>query len=143
MGASVTAYWPGMTDEQSDAAPGFWNDDKAWADWMAERDEDASALAAVRKLGAEAILTVKTDGWDDDDVTWVSPEALRNAAAKLRAAIESNTPEAAAILKSYESGARRSEPVAGQFTRDLDDVVAITRWAEQNGATRMTLEVNW
>ena len=30
MGASVTVYWPGMTERQWEAQPGFYNDDRAW-----------------------------------------------------------------------------------------------------------------
>ena len=28
MGASVVAYWPGITDEQLESQPGTYNDDK-------------------------------------------------------------------------------------------------------------------
>ena len=84
MGASVVVYWPGMTEEQLESQPGFNNDDRAWGNWMAERDEKPAVADAIRKLNAEAILTLKTDGWDDDDVTWVSPQQLREAAMKLR-----------------------------------------------------------
>lgn len=73
MGASVLAYWPGITAEQLETQPGFFNDDKAWGNWMAEREEDPAVSAAIRKLNAEAILTLKTDGWEDDDASWVSP----------------------------------------------------------------------
>src|SRR6266545_2954999 len=100
MGASVTAYWPGITEDQMDTQPGFWNDDRAWGNWMAERDEDAAVADAIRRLNAEAILTIKTDGWDDDDVTWVSPQELRDATAKLRDAVRAGSPEARVILAS-------------------------------------------
>jgi hypothetical protein len=100
-------------------------------------------LAAVRRLNAEAIMTLKTDGWDDDDVTWVTPEELRTAAMRLRSAVQAETPEAAVILKSYEINANRIDPLAEEFIRDLDDIVAMTKWAEDQGATKMTLEVNW
>jgi len=30
MGATVIAYWPGMTEAQFEAQPGFRNDDRAW-----------------------------------------------------------------------------------------------------------------
>jgi hypothetical protein len=42
MGASVVAYWPGITEDQAEAQPGFANDDRAWGNWMAERDGDAA-----------------------------------------------------------------------------------------------------
>ncbi len=143
MGASVIAYWPGLTREQMESMPGFFNDDQAGGGWMAERDNDAQVLDAVKRLMAEAIMTVKTDGWDDEDVTWVTPDELRTAAMRLRAAVQAESPEAAVILKSYEINANRIDPVAEEFIRDLDDIVAMTQWAEEQGATRMTLEVNW
>lgn len=143
MGAAVIAYWPGITEEQVDAQPGFYNDDRAWGNWMAERDGDPAVSDAIRRLDAEAILTVKTDGWDDDDVIWVRPQELRDAARRLREAVRAGSPEARLILASYERNANRVDPVAEEFIRDLDDIQALTRWAEAEGATRMTLEVNW
>ncbi len=110
---------------------------------MAEREDGPAVLAAIRKLKAEAILTCKTDGWEDDDVSWVSPQQLRDAVIGLREAIQSGTPEARIILASYERNANRIQPVAEEFLRDLQDIEALTRWAEVQGATRMTLEVNW
>ena len=143
MGASVIVYWPGITAEQIDSQPGFSNDDKAWGNWMAEREDGGTVLAAIRKLKAEAILTCKTDGWEDDDISWVSPQQLRDAVIGLREAIQSGTPAARIILASYERNANRIQPVAEEFLRDVQDIEALTRWAEAQGATRMTLEVNW
>lgn len=143
MGASVIAYWPGITAQQIDAQPGFFNDDKAWGSWMAEREDDPVVSAAIRTLKAEAILTCKTDGWDDEDVSWVSPQELREAVARLREAIQRGTPEARTILDSYERNANRSAPVADEFLRDVQDIEVLTTWAEAQGAARMTLEVNW
>ena len=74
MGASVIAYWPGIKEEQIDSQPGFYNDDKAWGDWMAEREDEPEVLNAIRRLGAEAILTHTTEGMEDEDVEWVSPK---------------------------------------------------------------------
>jgi hypothetical protein len=61
-----------MTEEQLESQPGFNNDDRAWGNWMAERDEKPAVAHAIRKLNAEAIRTLKTDGWNDEDVAWVS-----------------------------------------------------------------------
>lgn len=143
MGATVNAYWPGMTDDQLESQPGFWNDDKAWGNWMAELEGDAAVTAAIKKLDAEAILTCKTDGWEDEDVMWVSPQQLRAAATKLIQAVRAESSEAQVILKTYERNANRIDPVAEEFIRDLDDIIAMTTWAEGEGATKMTLEVNW
>ena len=143
MGATVIAYWPGITKQQLDSQPGFRNDDRAWANWMAEREEEPAVLEAIRKLDAEPILTYKTDGVDDEEVDWVSPQQLREAATRLREAVVAGSPETRVILETYERNANRIDPVTEEFVRDLDDIVAIANWAEKEGATRMTLDVNW
>jgi hypothetical protein len=76
-------------------------------------------------------------------VSWVTPELLRTAAMRLRAAVQAQAPEAHVILKSYEVNANRIDPIEDEFIRDLDDIIAMTKWAEEQGAARMTLEANW
>jgi hypothetical protein len=141
MGATVNAYWPGITEEQSESGPDFYNDSKAWGEWMAEREEVPAVSEALKKLGAEALLSYKTDGVEDDEVDWVTPAQLRDAAARLREAVLAESPEAGVILETYTRG--RIPATAADFVRDLEDVIAMTRWAEEEGATVMTLEVNW
>lgn len=143
MGATVIAYWPGITEQQFDSQPGFYNDDRAWANWMAEREEEPAVSEAIRKLNAEPILTYKTDGVDDEDVDWVSPQQLRDAATRLRESVLAGSSETRVILETYERNANRIDPVTEEFIRDLDDIVAIANWAEREGATKMTLDVNW
>lgn len=143
MGATVNAYWPGMTDEQLDSHPPFFNDCKAWGNWMAEREDVPAVADALRRLGAEALLSYKTEGMEDEDVEWVSPRQLRDAAARLREAVRAGAPEAAVILETYARSSNGIAPVAEEFVRDIDDVVAIAGWAEREGARVLTLEVNW
>ena len=143
MGASVIAYWPGMTEEQLESQPGFWNDDRAWANWMAEIDKDPAVSDAIGKLGVQALLTYKTDPMEDDEVDWMTPRELRDACLLLREAVQSGAPETRVILEAYERNANRIQPVAEEFIRDLIDIIAMTTWAEEEGATKMTLEVNW
>lgn len=143
MGASVVAYWPGITDEQLESQPGFYNDDKAWGNWMAEREGEPEVLNAIKRLGAGAILTYATEGMEDEDVEWVSPKQLRDAARRLREAVKDKRPEASVILERYERNANRIDPIDEEFIQDLDDIEAIASWAEEEGAQRMTLEVNW
>jgi hypothetical protein len=143
MGASVIAYWPGITQAQIEAQPGFYNDDKAWGNWMAEREDEPEVLKAIKRLGADAILTYTTDGMEDEDVAWVSPKQLRDTVRRLREAIKAKRPEAKVILETYERNANGIDPVDEEFIQDLDDIEALANWAEAEGAARMTLEVNW
>ena len=141
MGASVVAYWPGITAEQLDAQPGFANDDKAWGDWMAEREGDPAVLRAVADLGAAALLTAKTDGWGDEDVAWVTPEELGRAARTLRRAVEGRHPAVGRILASYARGASGVDSPIDAFLADLDDIAALAASASREGAGRITDEV--
>lgn len=143
MGASVNAYWPGITEEQLTSAPGFRNDCKAWGNWMAEREDEPAVAEALGRLKAEALLTYKTEGTEDEEVEWVSPGRLRDAAARLREAVRAGSPETAAILETYAVNSNGIDPVAEEFVQDLDDIIAIAEWAEREGAKVLTLEVNW
>ena len=143
MGASINAYWSGITEEQLESQPGFYNDDKAWGDFMAEREGEPEVLEAIRKLNAAALLSHTTEGMTDEEVMWVSPSELRNAAKNLHEAIQAKRPETEIILETYERNANDVDPTADELIQDLNDIEAIANWAESEGATQMTLEVNW
>jgi hypothetical protein len=143
MGASVIAFWPGITEEQIDGQPGFWNDCKAWGDFMAEREDEPEVKGIIVELGAGPILTFTTDGVSDDEVDWVTPRQLYDAAAHLEEAIRSKRPGTERVLAVYERNANSLDPVEEEFIRDLEDIKAIASWAEHEGAQVMTLEVNW
>jgi hypothetical protein len=143
MGASVNAYWPGITEDQLESQPGFYNDCNAWGDWMAEREGEPATKQALRVLGVEALLSHKTHGMKNEDVYWVRPTLLASAAAALKQAVLSQNPQTEIILETYARKANHVEPVAEEFIRDLDDIEAIAKWAAQEGADKMTLEVNW
>jgi hypothetical protein len=49
MGATVTAYWPGISVNQIESQPGFYNDDKAWGNWMANLEEHGDVLEAMKR----------------------------------------------------------------------------------------------
>ena len=143
MGASVCGYWLGITEDQRDSMPGFWNDDRAFGNWMANREEQPDVLAMVRSLGCGAVLTYTTEGLADDDVDWVTPADLKAAALALRELVERQDPRTRVILDSYAKDANGIDPVHAELARDLADVVTIADYAAGEGATRMTLEVNW
>jgi hypothetical protein len=132
-----------MTEEQFDSHPPFFNDCKAWGNWMAEREGVPAVADALRRLGAEALLSYKTEGIEDEDVDWVSPRQLRDAALRLREAVLAGAPETAVILETYARRSNNIYPVAEEFVHDLDDIAAAAEWAEREGAKMLTLEVNW
>src|SRR5215203_3222454 len=111
MGVSVTAYWPGITEEQFDSQPGFWNDDKAWGDFIAEREDEPDVKRILIELGAEPILTYTTDGVSDDEVYWVTPGQLYDASALLIEAVKSKQPGIERVLAVYERNANKLHPV--------------------------------
>jgi len=47
------------------------------------------------------------------------------------------------IVNSYAKDANGIDPVHAELARDLADVATIAEYAAAEGATRMTLEVNW
>ena len=143
MSATVIAYWPDISEEQLESQTGFYNDCNAWGNWMAERENTPEVLKAIKALQVEAILTATTEGLKDDEVYWVTPKQLGEAAEKLRKAVELGRPETKIILETYARRANGDDPVVEKFIRDLNDIKEIANWAEQEGAERMTLEVNW
>lgn len=143
MGASVTAYWPGITEEQLNAQPEFNGDSVPWGNWMLEREKAPAASEAVRKLGAKAILTFMDEEMEDEDVDWVTPGELREGAERLREAVKAGLPETRIILETYGKRATRLYPVEELFVLDLEDIMEITRWAEREGAQVITLKVSF
>jgi hypothetical protein len=110
---------------------------------MAEREESPETLEAIERLNAEAIRSFITNGLSDDEVEWVTPRELREAAIRLREAIEAGRPETKVILESYQRNANGADALVDEFIRDLNDIVEIANWAEEEGTDQMTLEVNW
>lgn len=143
MGASVIAYWTGIAEHQIESQPGFWNDCKAWGDWMAEREEHQDVLQAMKRLGVSALLTVTTDGVADSEIDWVTPSELESAALRLREFVVAGHPETRRILETYAKSANCVDPVSQEFARDLADIAEIARFAQREGVPRMTLQVNW
>jgi hypothetical protein len=143
MSASIFAYWPGITEEQINSQPGFYNDYKAWSDWLIMREREPEVVKAIRRLNADAIRTSTTAGIRDDEVDWVTPSELRNAALRLIDAVREGGPDIQIILDSYEDTANDIDPIPEEFIRDLLDIATIATWAEDQGATKMTLQVNW
>jgi hypothetical protein len=143
MGASVFVYWPGITESQMEDQPDFANDCKAWGDWMAVREEHPEVLAAMDRFRVGALRTLRTDGVEDSEVDWVTPKDLSRAALRLRELVLAGNPDTKRIVETYAIGANAVDPVAEEFAQDLSDIADMAEWAKRQGATRMTLDVNW
>ena len=143
MGASIIAYFPGVTGEQINQQEGFWNDHAAWANFMVEQEKDPAILEAVQKLDAEAIMTFKTEEMEDEDIDWVTPQELRDACIKIRDAVHSGAPEAQPLLYAYAKGANRIRPISEEFVRDLEDIIKLADWGARLGTNKITLDVGW
>jgi hypothetical protein len=140
---TVTVYWPGIIEEQLDEEPSLSDDGHNWGQWVAERQDKPDVLRAIAELGGPALLTVMTDGWEDDDVEWVTPQALREAAIRLAQAVRENRPSIALILEIYGRNADNTGPISEQFLTDLTKIAALASWAETQGADHITLSVNF
>ena len=143
MGATVLAYWPTMTPEQMYKQPAFpSNDCAAWANWMLEmqKQENQTPLKAA---GVDALLSFTTEGIKDEEVNWVTPDTLATAALKLCDLLAQAHPAAQCALRAYELDANGVQAVEEEFLTDLQELAALARWAKTQGATRMTLAVNW
>ena len=143
MAATVLAYWPAMSSEQMSHQPAFpSNDCAAWASWVLEMQKQENQTV-LRKEGLEALLSFTTEGIKDEEVTWVTPDALAAAALKLCDLLAQAHPAAQCALQAYELDANGVQPVEEEFVTDLQELAALARWAKTQGATRMTLAVNW
>ena len=143
MGASVFAFWPGITAKQLKSQPGFSNDCKAWGDFMGDLVDNAKALKEIEKAGAGAVITFKTQGLEDDDVDWVTPAEVEAAAILLRDLVRKKDRSVRRVLEVYATNANEIDPIHEEMARDLDDIAEIARWAKKAKTKRMTFDINW
>lgn len=143
MSTTVTAYWPGITGEQMDDQPSLSDDGHAWGNWMVEWDNDPDIPRAITALGAAPLLTTMTDGWEDDDVTWATPQELRDAAQRLARAVRENRPGVARLLDTFGRNAGGFVPLAEEFLNNLEEIATLAIWAEAHGTDRLTLSVSF
>ena len=73
----------------------------------------------------------------------MTPSELERAALRLRELVLAGHPDTKRILEIYAESANGIDPVNEEFARDLADIAALAGFATREGASRMTLEVNW
>jgi hypothetical protein len=149
MGVSVAVEWPGSTEEQRGGHPGFWNDDHLWANWMLNVLDRPAAAQCLQDLGCGVLLLHTTTGMAAADIGWARPEAFEKAATRLANLVSSKDGRVKTLMDVYriewdqafgEEGGQTPEVA---FSRDLDDVAAIARYARSHGAGKMTLGYYW
>jgi hypothetical protein len=143
VGASVIGYCREMSDDLLENQPGFWNDCKAWGEWMAERENHPEVKQVLKDLGCDALLSFSTEGVSDDNVHWVTPGQLIQAALRLRELVLNEDPRTVKVLGSYAIRANRVDPVHEELAQDLSDVAQIAEFFASQGVKEMTLQVNW
>jgi hypothetical protein len=143
MGASILVHWPGATEEEEGGHPGFYNDDKAWASWMAAVSSNAGALRLLEKLGVACLIYCTTDGVDEDEIEWTTPDDLQQAANKLRRLVQDEDERVAPLISIYEGSYDGVENGAEEFAQDLADVASIADYARDQGAEEMVLGYYW
>ena len=53
------------------------------------------------------------------------------------------SPDTQIILETYQRNANKIDPIAEAFIYDLNDIITLANWSEEQNATMITLEVNW
>src|SRR5690242_8283720 len=140
MGATVVGYCRNLTDELLEDQPGFYNDCKAWGNWMAERENHPEIIEILHDLGCDALLTCITEGVSEDEVFWVTPDQLAEAALWVRELVLNGDPRVQALVESYAVNANNVDPVNDEFVQDLLDVAQIAEFFSEKGVGEMTLE---
>jgi hypothetical protein len=110
---------------------------------MVEREKHPDVIRTMKRLGVGALLSYITDGIEEDEVEWVAPGDLINAAEHLRDLVLAQDPRVNRIVETYALPDNGGYPVHEEFAQDLADVRLIARFAKEMGVSEMTLEVNW
>src|SRR5256885_1926015 len=97
----------------------------------------------MKRLGVDPLLSHITDGVEEDEVDWVSPDQLVKAADDLRQLVLAQDPRVTRIVETYALSANGNNPVHEEFAQTLADVRTIARLSKEIGVAKMTLEVNW
>lgn len=155
MGGSAFLYWPGQGDDGLDSAPWFeQSDSKNWADWIAAVRADADAMRVIGRLKLEALVAYTTEGMQDDEVAWTTPEELERAASQASKLATDRAPDLRPLLKLYAQVAaphddpeeildNMIEDVIEHMSHDLADVEKMARWAQQQRLPKVAMVVNW
>jgi len=143
MGASIVGRWPGITYEQEQALPGFWNDCGAWADWLVACLGEPAAVAVLEAVDCAALLSCTSEGEDEEAIPWVSPEILVTQCKRMVQLITDKDPRVSLLIQLYGRSEDCEGPAESEMVQDLSDVQKIAESAQEHGATRFTLDVNW
>lgn len=149
MGVSITVEWPGSSEDQQGDHPGFQNDDHMWANWMVNVIEKPNLAGLLEKLGGEVLLYHNTSNLPVNQIGWAKPEEFEKAAITIRDLVAAKDARVTPLIDVYRVewnrliGDGEGESTEEWFIRDLEDVVGIARYAQAQGARKMTLGYYW
>lgn len=143
MGASIVGRWPGITYEHEQALPGFWNDCGAWADWLVACHGEPEAVATLKAVDCAALLSCTTEGEDEEDIPWVSPQVIVAECKRMIGFIRDKDPRVPPLIELYGRSEYCEDSAEADMIQDLSDVQKIAESAQEHGATSFTLDVNW
>jgi len=151
MGGLARLRWRGWEQERfagrTDEPPWFASDSKAWADWVACMDAEAApARAALGALGLSSLIeAVTTDGMEEHEVQWATPDELERAARTAHELLLARDLrfEPAFAVYCGDWGSDDAEAVREMMAQDLLDVAAMAAWGRAHGKAALAIEVNW
>jgi hypothetical protein len=123
--------------------PGFQNDCKSWADWLVEVVKDHDALDLLDRLGCHAITSFFTNGMRENEIDWVSPGDMFQAAQILSKMVADQDPAVGYLSELYARTRHEVENPSVSLSVDLADIAKMALFVGRLGVTEMTMQVNW
>ena len=148
MGVSILVEWPGSSEDQRRAHPGLRNDDHLWVHWVMDLLGKPQAISQLEELGLGLLLHFNTAGLTAEDIDWETPGDFERAALALRDLIAAKDPRVQLLIDVYRKEWNRivgegQGQVEEWFGSDLEDIAGIARYAQAQGASKMTLGYYW
>jgi hypothetical protein len=140
MGASLVAYWPGISEEQLEGQPGLYNGATGWAAWAIRWDRDQRLLTTMQQLGVGAVCSFTTNSLPNEKVNWVAPAAMEAAALRLRQLVLARDASVDSVVQSYAAPGRSD--AAQELAQDLADIAGLAAFAAAEGVRQMTLRID-
>jgi hypothetical protein len=132
--------WPSLLEDGAELSlclsqPEF--RDENWAVWRFRMEGDE----AISRAGARALLAYTADGVPPDQIEWVTPDELLDAAERLMQQITVDDPDLADTLWEYEDFSARGASPKQALLDDLEVVRQKAIWAKSLGKEKVCFEL--